>query len=95
MIKLILLFFLKKINFCENSFKKTIIVTNSLDPDQVRHFVGPDLAQNCLQWLSADNTSRQKKVKIVCVLTHLRRMEFSIFINWPSPFVRWCFSLFF
>ena len=65
MIKLILLFFLKKKStFAKNSFKKTIIVTNSLDPDQVRHFVGPDLAQNCLQWLSADNTSRQKKLRL-------------------------------
>ena len=28
----------------------------SLDPDQARHFVGPDLGPNCLQRLSADNT---------------------------------------
>ena len=33
---------------------------NSLDPDQARHFVGPDLGPNSLQSLSADNTSRQK-----------------------------------
>ena len=31
---------------------------NSLDPD--RHFVRPDLGPNCMQWLSADNTSRQR-----------------------------------
>ena len=31
-------------------------MSNSLDPDQARHFVGPDLGPNCLQWLSADNT---------------------------------------
>ena len=31
-----------------------------MDPDQARHFVGPDLGQNCLQRLSADNTSRQR-----------------------------------
>ena len=30
-----------------------------LDPDQARHFVGPDLDPICLQWLSADDTSRQ------------------------------------
>ena len=24
-------------------------VSNSLDPDQARHFVGPDLGPNCLQ----------------------------------------------
>ena len=29
-----------------------------LDPDQDRHSVGPDLGPNCLQSLSADNTSR-------------------------------------
>ena len=33
-------------------------MSNSLDPDQARHFVGPDLGPNCLQRLSADNTSR-------------------------------------
>ena len=38
----------------------TIRVSNSLDPDQARHFVGPDLDPNCLQRLSADDTSRQK-----------------------------------
>ena len=32
-------------------------VSNSLDPDQVQHFVGPDLGPNCLQKLSADVTS--------------------------------------
>ena len=29
---------------------------NSLDPDQARHFVRPDLFPNCLQKLSADDT---------------------------------------
>ena len=36
----------------------TIRVSNNLDPDQARHFIGPDLGSNCLQRLSADNTSR-------------------------------------
>ena len=36
-------------------FYNTIRVSNSLDPDQARHFVGPDLGPNCLQRLSADN----------------------------------------
>ena len=35
-------------------------VSNSLDPDQARHFVGPDLGLNCLQRSSADDTSRQR-----------------------------------
>ena len=29
-------------------------MSNSLDPDQAQNFVGPDLAPNCLQRLSAD-----------------------------------------
>ena len=33
---------------------------NSLDPDQARHFVRPDLGTNCLQKLSADDTSKQR-----------------------------------
>ena len=36
-------------------FFNTIRVSNSLDPDQARHFVGPDLGPNSLQRLSADN----------------------------------------
>ena len=35
-------------------FSLAIRVSNSLDPDQARHFVGPDLGRNCLQGLSAD-----------------------------------------
>ena len=31
---------------------------NSLDPDQAQHFVEPDQGPNCLQKLSADDTSR-------------------------------------
>ena len=31
---------------------------HSLDLDQAGCFVGPDLGPNCLQTLSADNTSR-------------------------------------
>ena len=30
-------------------------MSNSLDPDQARHFVGPDLGPNCLQRLSTDD----------------------------------------
>ena len=31
-------------------------MSNSLDPDQARQNVGPDLVPNCLKKLSADNT---------------------------------------
>ena len=40
-----------------NSFRNTIRVSNSLDPDQDRHSVGPDLGPNCLLRLSADDKS--------------------------------------
>ena len=37
----------------------TIRMSNSLDSDQDRRFVGPDLVPSCLQRLSVDGTSRQ------------------------------------
>ena len=46
-----------KSTFSKNSFRNTFKVSNSLDPDQAQHFVGPDLGPNCLQRLSADNTT--------------------------------------
>ena len=42
-----------------NKLKK-IKVSNSLDPDQARSFVGLDLGPNCLQRLSADGTHRHR-----------------------------------
>ena len=42
-------------------------MSNSLDPDQDRHCVGPDLGPKSLQKLSADDTSRQR-VKIIVIL---------------------------
>ena len=44
-----------KLTFKKKTFKNTIRLSNSLDPDQARHFVGPDLGPNCLQRLSADD----------------------------------------
>ena len=38
-----------------NSLDATIRMSNSLDPDQAQHFVGPDLGPNFLQRLSADD----------------------------------------
>ena len=37
------------------SFRNTFRVLNGLDPDQDRYSVSPDLGQNCLPGLSADN----------------------------------------
>ena len=46
--------FLLSADFFQNQLlKKNLLgiqsVSNSLDPDQARHFVGPDLGSNCLQ----------------------------------------------
>ena len=43
------LLFLSKSTFPKNSFRNTIRVSNWLDPDQARHFVGNDFGPNCLQ----------------------------------------------
>ena len=50
-------FIISKSTFLEISSSNTFRVSNSLDPDQARHFVGPGLGPNCLQRLSADDTS--------------------------------------
>ena len=50
------LLILSKSAFRKNSFMNTIRVSNSLDPNQARHCVGPDLGLNCSQRLSADDT---------------------------------------
>ena len=50
-------FFFFKLTFSKTSIGNTIRVSNSLNPDQARHFVGPDLGPNCLQRLSAEDKS--------------------------------------
>ena len=45
-------------HFSKTSFRNTIRVSNSLDPDQARHIVGPDLYPKCLHNISADDTCR-------------------------------------
>ena len=45
-------------------------MSNSLDPDQARHFVAPVLGPNCLQLLSADATSRKR---VMDLRTYFRR----------------------
>ena len=51
-------YFFSKLTFSKNSFRYTIKASKSLNPDQNRHYVGPDLGPNCLQRLSADNPHR-------------------------------------
>ena len=41
-------------------------VSNGLDPDQDRHFVGPDLGPNCLQRLSANDKIAKKDLIQYC-----------------------------
>ena len=43
----------------KNYFRNTIRVSNSLDPDQARPYVGPDQGPKCFQRLSAEDISRQ------------------------------------
>ena len=50
----LLIFFKKKIS--KNSFRNTIRMSNSLDPDQAQWSVKPYLGPNCLQKLSVDDT---------------------------------------
>ena len=84
--------------FQNHPFRKIISgipsVSNSLDPDQARHFFGPDLGPNCLQRLSADDKSRQSQASngpaheiVVCwlyqfvvVLTFQRKSRYDILI---------------
>ena len=54
------LLFFKKSTFSKNSFRNTIRLSNSLDPDQAQQNVGPYLGSNCFQMLSADGTNRQR-----------------------------------
>ena len=61
--------------FLKNSFRNTIRMSNSWDPDQARLFVRPDLGPNCLPRLSADDTGRQR-AKGVC--SYLNKKKLSV-----------------
>ena len=54
-------------NHC-NNFRNTIRVSNSLDREKARHFVGPDLGPNCLQRLSADDSSRERVYSVSALI---------------------------
>ena len=45
------------VSFLENSFRNIIRESNSLDPEQARHF---ELGPNCLRMKSADGTRRRR-----------------------------------
>ena len=63
--------------FSKKSFRNNTSVSNGLDPDQGRHYVGPDLGLICLQRLSADESSlarnRERSGSVVECLTRDRR----------------------
>ena len=46
-------------------------VSSSWDPDQARHFIGPDLGPNCLQRLSADNKSQLVGNELIVLLYYI------------------------
>ena len=55
------------------------MVSNRLDPDQARRFVGPDLGPNCLQMLSADDTSRQRVKTLLLLYLLIKQHMLSLF----------------
>ena len=50
-----------------------------MDPDKAQHLVGPDLGQNCMQKLSADDTFRQR-VEIGVVFGNVNCILLTTFI---------------
>ena len=45
-------------------------MSNSLDPDQDRQYVGPDLGPNCLKRLSADDKGQRSVLHTVQINFH-------------------------
>ena len=83
--------FFSKYFFFKNTFRNTIPVSYSLNPDQGGHFVGPDLGPNYLQRLSADDTSRQRVnclsavYTTVILLSHLLMYFGSLYCKQLGP----------
>ena len=62
-------------------------MSDSLDPDQARRLVGPDLGPNCLPRLSADDTGRQGVISPFSApwtqgLNLFRKFTISLTENW-------------
>ena len=64
-----------------NSFRNTIRVSISLDPDQDRLNVGPDLGPNCLPGISADDKSHELKT-----FSHRSIGLYLFMTKWFHPF---------
>ena len=67
--------FFLKINFFKNSFRSTIGVSNSLDPDKDQLSFGPDLDPNFFQRLSADDKVTPCMKILAPILTYLAGLE--------------------
>ena len=67
--------FFSKSTFWKNSYRNSIRVTNRLDPDQARHFVGPDLGPNCCKFYR-QTTLGGKELNMHVVLTSRARSNF-------------------
>ena len=62
--------FLKKKKKFRNIIRMLITFANSLDPDQARRSVEPDLVPNCLQRLSADDKSATSRQRFILAVTN-------------------------
>ena len=54
-------------------------MSNSLNLDQARHFVGPNLGPNCLQRLSADDTRRQSILHSHSCMQHMYLLGLQVY----------------
>ena len=96
--------FPSSLSFPKISFRNTIRMSNSLDRDQARLYVGPDLGLNYLKRLTAVNTCRQSSVRHyrhntetieVLYVGHYQKMEESVSLlifSHPRP-PPCCFSV--
>ena len=62
-------------------------VSKSLDPDHAQPFVSPNLGPNCLQRLSAEDTSRQTVINVLEPLDPTEISSYSVSIRVPWPFI--------
>ena len=77
---LLIVFLLLFSNNFFSMFRHTTSVSNGLNPDQDRRYVGPDLGLNCLQSLSADDNSSRRcsreRVKGIFVISAMFESSF-------------------
>ena len=59
----------------------------SLDPDQARHSVGPDLCPDCLERLSADNTKNKELQYLQVIIRDLWHLVPNYFMKCAKLFV--------